>query len=401
MMRVAHLSVGAGGASQAAQLLNLSLSEHGVASSILPDSVIDNSYFAKIRSKKTTMLNMIDAKSDYEFLSSKSTGRILNFEYIKDTYSLLHIHNWYNLLSPAQLSEICKIMPVVITTHDERLLTGGCHTTLGCSKYLNGCSKCPASRFLTKSVQRSLKESNNLDFERIGIISPSLWLRKRMEEKLQNISVDSKNLVNIPNLIDPVFFNHPSGQNQNGDKENYNILFVSANNRTRIKNLKTLIEAHRLLRQKSASYRNRAQLHLVGANGEDYEDISVTPHGFLSKVELQELMRKMNLCCVPSLADNFPSVIAESQLSNVHVLGSNVGGIPEMLGYGSMGDVIEPTIQTIVGSIERKFIESDFESLNQLNEIRIKANRRYNSQEIVKNHVYLYSNVISGWKNQE
>jgi glycosyltransferase involved in cell wall biosynthesis len=401
MIRIAHLSVGEGGASQAAQLLNQSLSECGINSSMLPTNMVDTSYLSRIKSKKTTMLNMVDAKSEYEFLSSKSTERILNLEKIKNTYHLLHIHNWYNLLSPRQLSTLSRLMPVVITAHDERIMTGGCHTTLGCTKYFDGCFECPASRFLKKSVQASFKDTNNIDYERLGVITPSMWLREKFESKLLRNNTISDYLVNIPNLIDPVFFKNYKVQDDKRSSDNFNIIFVAANNRTKIKNLKVLVEAHHLLRQKSPLYRKKAKLHLVGARGEDYKDVSVIPHGFLNKVELQELMIRMDLCCVPSLADNFPSVIAESQLSNVYVLGSNVGGIPEMLSNGSMGDLVNPTTQAITDSIEKFFIESKFETLNPLNEIRIKANQKYDSQEIITKHSMFYVKVINSWKYQE
>ena len=400
MIRIAHLSIGEGGASQAAQLLNQSLSRHRINSSMLPTNMVDNSYFARIKSKKTTMLNMLDAKFEYEFLSSKSNERILNLEKIKNSYHLLHIHNWYNLLSPKQLSTLSALMPVVITAHDERILTGGCHTTLGCREYLNGCFECPASKFLKKSVQASSKETNNLNYASLGIITPSLWLKEKIEEKLFKNNTNFKYTVNIPNLIDPVFFSNPNEQDNKRTSDNFDIIFVAANTRTKIKNLKVLLEAHNLLRKKSQLYREKARLHLVGARGEDYKDVSVVLHGFLSKAELQKLFRKMNLCCVPSLADNFPSVIAESQLSNVYVLGSNVGGIPEMLSNGSMGDLVNPTVQSIAFSIEKHFTQRNFESQHSLNSIRIKASQKYNSNEIVTNHVLFYTKVIDGWKSQ-
>ncbi len=401
MIRIAHLSVGEGGASQAAQLLNQGLSMRGINSTMLPTNMVDTSYLSRIKSKKTTMLNMVDAKSQYEFLSSKSTERILNLEKLKSNYHLLHIHNWYNLLSPRQLSTLSRLMPVVITAHDERIITGGCHTTLGCTKYFEGCFECPASRFLKKSVQASFKETNSINYERLGIITPSTWLRDKIENKLLRNNTISDYLVNIPNLIDSVFFNNYKGHDDKRSSENFNIIFVAANTRTKIKNLKVLLEAHHLLRQKSPLYRKKVKLHLVGARGEDYKDISVIPHGFLNKVELQELLIRMDLCCVPSIADNFPSVIAESQLSNVYVLGSNVGGIPEMLSNGSMGDLVNPTTQAIADSIEKIFVESGYKALNPLNEIRIKANKKYNSQEIITKHSMFYANVINNWKSQE
>jgi len=400
MMRIAHLKVGAGGASQTAELLNHSLYENGIDSSILPNVFINNSYLAKVKSKKTTLLNMLDAKSHYEFLSSKSTDRILNIHKIKETYSLLHIHNWYNLLSPSQLSKISRIMPVVITAHDERLLTGGCHTTLGCSEYLNGCSKCPASKFLNRSIQKSLQETNNLNYEKIGIVTPSVWLREKIQRKLQHIDVNQYKLASIPNLIDPIFFNFANKKGIHTDREKFNILFVAANTQTKIKNLKTLVEAHQILRRKSPSYRTHAQLHLVGAGGIDYKNTAVISHGFLSKPELQQLMGEIDLCCIPSIADNFPSVVAESQLSSVYVLGSNVGGIPEMLDMGSMGDLFTPTVEELVDSIEIRFMKRKIDSFDLIKDIRNKATEKYDRDEIVRNHLSLYSRVINEWAPQ-
>ena len=64
--------------------------------------------------------------------------------------------------------------------------------------------------------------------------------------------------------------------------------------------------------------------------------------GFLSGKELEDLIRKARMALVPSLwHENCPYSILESQMLGTVVLGSRMGGIPELLRYGEAGLLFE------------------------------------------------------------
>jgi glycosyltransferase involved in cell wall biosynthesis len=51
------------------------------------------------------------------------------------------------------------------------------------------------------------------------------------------------------------------------------------------------------------------------------------------ELNLAEILRAVDVLVVPSLGDNSPSVIPEAQMVGTKVIGSNIGGIPEMLSH--------------------------------------------------------------------
>ena len=55
--------------------------------------------------------------------------------------------------------------------------------------------------------------------------------------------------------------------------------------------------------------------------------------GALTPEEVVDIMRRLNLLVLPSVNEGMPRVTLEAQASGVHVVGSDVGGIPESIGY--------------------------------------------------------------------
>lgn len=91
-------------------------------------------------------------------------------------------------------------------------------------------------------------------------------------------------------------------------------------------------------------------LHIVG-KGPDLDrfrrmaaaDRRITFHGFVTSEELDRIFRTANCMVVPSLwHDNSPMVIYEALSYGLPVIGSRVGGIPELIEDGCNGFLVEP-----------------------------------------------------------
>lgn len=89
---------------------------------------------------------------------------------------------------------------------------------------------------------------------------------------------------------------------------------------------------------------DNAWLHIIG-EGADLEkfkrlgvnDKRIKFYGFLKYQSLKELYKKANLLIVPSICyDNSPIVIYENFSFGVPVIGSRIGGIPELIKEGYM-----------------------------------------------------------------
>lgn len=63
----------------------------------------------------------------------------------------------------------------------------------------------------------------------------------------------------------------------------------------------------------------------------DHYNINYKFFGKMNPIDIPDLMNCMSVLLIPSLNEGLPNVIVEAIKCGVHVLGSNVGGIPEIL----------------------------------------------------------------------
>lgn len=91
---------------------------------------------------------------------------------------VLHIHNFYNMVSLQNLSALPTKASVVMTLHDERALTAGCHTSLGCEGFLGTCHPCPQSRIGNLVPHRSAlsRQRESLLRHVACLYVPSKWM---------------------------------------------------------------------------------------------------------------------------------------------------------------------------------------------------------------------------------
>ena len=157
-MRIAQISTSStGGAGIAATRLNDGLRTLDIESTIIsPGNNLVNTR-SDFVSKLTTLLQESATRQLYGIATPFSISKIDRDELIRN-FDILHIHNWYNLLSTQDLKYLGDRTPLIFSMHDERLLTGGCHMTLGCNGFLEGCRNCPAV-VLGKSTISNVKES--------------------------------------------------------------------------------------------------------------------------------------------------------------------------------------------------------------------------------------------------
>lgn len=158
-MKVLHLVGGSieSGAGKGALWLHLAQLEVGINSTLITNSEVGDKY------KSLNVFNVCSKLGGYILKFNK---RVLNFLPLKfyrarkkvifssgfdgvnflklDCYKdadIIHLH-WINgLVSTRVLKKINK--PIVWTLRDMWPFTGGCHISMGCSKYENSCGSCP------------------------------------------------------------------------------------------------------------------------------------------------------------------------------------------------------------------------------------------------------------------
>lgn len=74
---------------------------------------------------------MISRRTFFSSISMKSFSSTEITNWIKPGEGIIHIHNWFNMISYKQISELIDLgYKVVCTLHDERMLTGAAITPL-------------------------------------------------------------------------------------------------------------------------------------------------------------------------------------------------------------------------------------------------------------------------------
>lgn len=214
MLRVVHIVSGelnGGGATKSALNLHNELINQGIESYILTNGKwADEKRIFKIRInrigscliffdnifKKLNAIIKIQINKSYYFSNGKSRYKLKNNELISKA-DIIHLH-WINgVVSINEIGEINK--PMIWSIRDMWPVTGGCHITLGCNKYINGCGFCPAinsNNLMDKS--RSNFELKRNSFKKITPISIS----KYMDEVLINSNIFEKPSYYVGNAID-------------------------------------------------------------------------------------------------------------------------------------------------------------------------------------------------------
>lgn len=115
-----------------------------------------------------------------------------------------------------------------------------------------------------------------------------------------------------------------------------------------------------------------------------YENIEFV--GFKTGVELKELVSKARLSIYPSeWYENCPFSVIESQMYGTPVIGSNIGGIPELIKIGQTGEVFEAKN---VGNLKNTILKlwNDKERLDEYskncNDIKIETLESYTKKII-------------------
>ena len=177
------------------------------------------------------------------------------------------------------------------------------------------------------------------------------------------------------------------------DYEIIDILYVGRLNR--YKGLHILINAFKELEHKNI------RLHIVG-EGEDMEESKkiagsnpdITFYGFMSERELIELYKKANIVVVPSIwYEVFGIVIIESFKYGTPVIGSNIGGIPELIENGYNGYLFEAGNVDGLKKALNNLINNQKE-LKRLSDNAFESVKKYSMEGHIKRLRNLYEELL-------
>ncbi len=257
---------------------------------------------------------------------------------------IAHIQNIHRHITPSIFHVLrARNIPIVWTLHDSFLL---CPNSIFFSKD-KVCEACKGGRFYNAVFKKCRKDSyvasivvmlEEYIHRLLGLlkfvdffIAPSQFLRNKMIE----YGFASDRVIHIPNFIDTE--NIKSSLNNNGY-----ILYLGRLSYE--KGLKTLIKAISLC--------DSVKLLIAGDGPLKIELEAVvnkiTPKkikflGYLNRERLQEIIDGAIFIVMPSECyENFPYAILEAFAAGKPVIGSRIGGIPELVQEGETGLTFEP-----------------------------------------------------------
>lgn len=223
--------------------------------------------------------------------------------------------------------------------HDMWAITGGCHYSLECNKYKTHCEHCEMARnrkgsYIEKDLsyyQFNEKRRRLTPYKNLQFITPSRWLAERVKESTlfgnHRVSV-------IPNVLDTNVFKPENKQNA---RKNLGLPLYKKLILFGADNLTNPYKGWDLLRDALSDDIENAEAVVYGVVPSDLQSqLSLKLHCMGHISDIQRLVDLYNACDIfvtPSIADNYPNVLIEAMSCGLPCVGTNVGGIPEIITF--------------------------------------------------------------------
>jgi glycosyltransferase involved in cell wall biosynthesis len=393
-MRVLHLSTSmTGGAGIAAERIVSSQVKIGLDSQLLCRNSQTRGISEGISTligKLNTVVSRSISEENYDFISPFSVSNIALRRIEEFQPDIVNVHNWFNFLSLRDLQKIGEEYPLVFTMHDARLVTGGCHVTLGCKNFENSCTSCPASKIdSVVSLSKKRQDLTLSSIEKYALVFPSHWLRQDLAT-----SEICRQAMFSEVISNPLDFTHEISSAEKTNKH-IEMCFVSATLDSNFKGLFMLNEALEIFAKNHPEI--QILINLVGSSTQDLDvnhgSITIKKVGALSSGMIRELLRKSDYLLVPSQSDNFPNVISEAQTLGTIVVATNVGGIPEMIVDGKSGFLAQNTAVDFARTMKRALDSKESSKIRI--QAKIDAQSRCSQENAALKYKELYEKLLT------
>lgn len=275
---------------------------------------------------------------------SVATPYLMCHPWIKSA-DLIHLHNihWHSRhLSLLMLPHLSRI-PMIWTLHDMWPMTGHCYYPSDCTRWINGCGKCPDLGIYPRmlidatammfAIKRIVLRNTS-----ITVVAPSEWMQHQAQ--LSPIFA-GKQVHCIPNGVDTnVFYQRDRLSIRTGlgiKPSESAILFVSSQLDDPRKGFFQFSEALSGLRLP----KERVVILTMGGGEIDSEQLSgfrVLSMGYVGDEDrMAQIYSAADLQVVSSLQDNLPNVVLESLACGTPVVCFDCGGLKDMICHRENG----------------------------------------------------------------
>ncbi len=402
MTKILHVSFSeAGGAGLFAKNLvkTLNLLERDVASlTYITSQSLREKPFRDIGiTLRATVDEYLIRKQDYptNFSYFRNTNNRKIIRKISQHRGIVHFHWMNGILNFRKLNQLVEDKSKIIwTCHDMEFFTGGCHYSLDCSNFSNGCEKCPAVKSIFRQLPQKQLE-NKLHFsirnrKKINLVFPTRWMHdKFMESSLSRFYYASV----IENSIDDVFLKTKTINRLNANKEDYlTVGFVSNWIENPVKNFITLTK---IISEIGISSNTRIKILAVGDTMPRNFSQNLVNTEYSGKVtsrdEMIDLYKKMDLLVSISHGESFGLAIAEAASLGVPTLTMSNLASSELVIDGKTGFVCKDysvVKEKLMHALDNKSL-LNWMGENALNE----AHKRWNPKTNAKKYLKIYEKI--------
>jgi len=259
---------------------------------------------------------------------------------------LYHLHSTFGFVDLEAFFAQPLNGPRIWTIHQMNAFTGGCLYSLGCSHYERSCGSCPIlgtegvendfSRAVWQAKQRIF---GRLQSHELRLVAPSRWmadclarssLLSRFEQRIIPYGLDTtvfrpldkrlaREILGVAHDLPLIAFVSQFGGNK------------------AVKGFDCLMRALQVLLDERQI---RFGALVAGPYLEDRQLLSIPvieTGNIAQEWMLRAVYSAADVLVVPSREDNLPNVVLEALACGTPVIGSRVGGIPEMINHGQDG----------------------------------------------------------------
>lgn len=252
----------------------------------------------------------------------------------------------------------------------------------------NCAGQCMECKVMTSGKKQA---SNHVD----GIIGLSRFILDKHTES--GYFASSAQAV-LPNFI-PASDRLAPEQRRTGWKNDYPVIGFLGR-MSDYKGVRLLAEAH-----KATNAETKAKLLIAGSSDPDYlADIKAildgTDHEMTGWAKTNDILDKIDYLCIPSIwYEPLGRVVLEAFAKGIPVIGSNRGGIPEMITPGTDGFVFDPDESGALEAILTE-IASSRRDYARLSEGALAKAAKYAESEMLPRYQSFFEEVVSGKKSK-
>lgn len=296
----------------------------------------------------------------------------------KETPDVVHVHN-YKGFSLSSFKAVKSLnLPLIFTAHDYSLICMRANLLNSSGEICKKPSK--LCEMYNKAQKEMVKNKPDL------VLSPSQFVIDKL--RLNGLFKGVKTL-KVPLGIE-------LNTNEKGNIRNYeNLEILYMGTLGEHKGVHVLINAFKNIKNENI------RLNIVGKGfyEKKLKDIAKSDnriifHGFLEGENLLKMYKKANITVVPSIwYDNSPMVIYESFMGGTPVIGSKIGGIPELIENGYNGFLFEAGNVIELEKILVDLIENP-SRLKKLEEGALESVKKYSMENHINKLVEIYESLI-------